>query len=137
MKKINMDMLTFISNIINSLSWPIATIVLVWLLKAPLSKLLLLIVKIKFKDLEIWFKEEMQSIKSEVSSQELPKISEEEDSHIKEIAQKTPVLAILNAWKDLEKTIYNKLKELFPKGSLQLTRLTPDRACTELFLTNK
>ena len=130
-----MDIVTFLSQLINSLSWPIVTIILVIYLRKPLSKLLLLIVRIKFKDLDIWFRDEIASIKSETPINELPEIPIDENRKIKELAQRQPVQAVLNAWQNLEKIIYDKLKELFPKESLQYQRLTPDRAYTELFLT--
>jgi hypothetical protein len=74
-----MDILTFFTHLVDFLAWPIVAIILVILLRSPISKLLLLIVKIRYNDLEIWFSKEMASIKSEVSNQELPNLTKEEE----------------------------------------------------------
>ena len=47
-----MDTLTFISKIVDALAWPGATIIIVFLLKQPLAKILLIISHLKYKDLE-------------------------------------------------------------------------------------
>jgi hypothetical protein len=130
-----MDILTFLTQLVNSLAWPIVAVVLVLLLRSPISKLLLLIAKIKYKDLEVWFSKEMAIIKAEASNKELPNLTEEEDRIAKKLIQDSPVQAVLIAWNSLEKAIYEKLKELFPQNSVQYQRLTPDRAFTELMLT--
>ncbi|MGA2678969.1 MAG: hypothetical protein ABSF37_06675 [Sedimentisphaerales bacterium] len=130
-----MDILTFLTHLVDSLVWPIVAIILVILLRSPISKLLLLIVKIRYNDLEIWFSKEMASIKSEVPNQELPNLTKEEEQNAKKLIQESPVHAVLTAWNSLEKAIYEKLKELFPQNSLQYQKLAPERAFTDLMLT--
>lgn len=129
-----MDYLSFFSEIIKSIAWPLTVFFLVLLLRSPLSNLIQLIFKIKYKDLEIWFNQEIAGIKSEIPPEEIAPAKEkriEEDEKIKT----SPVHSMLKSWQEIEQTIYTKFKELFPPDSLQYKRLTPERAYNELLLS--
>ena len=57
-----MDILTFISNLIDAAVWPAAVIFLVFLLRSPLGRLLPLVSSLKYKDLELQFGNRLKEI---------------------------------------------------------------------------
>ena len=50
-----MDKLTFISNLIDSITWPLLAVIGLFVLRKPISKLIPQIQKLKFRDLEAEF----------------------------------------------------------------------------------
>lgn len=130
-----MDTLGFISQIVQSFAWPIVVVVIAFLFKRPLSQLVLIAEKIKYKDLEIVFKKELAVAKSTTSGRELPDLTDRDRVMVEQETRQSPTQAILTAWRDIEETIYRKLKELLPLESPQSKRLTPARAYNELWLT--
>ncbi len=50
-----MDTLEFIASIIDSLAWPLAIVVLIFILRMPLGKLIPFLERLKFKGLELDF----------------------------------------------------------------------------------
>jgi len=63
-----MNILTFISDIVSSLAWPVTTIVLVALLRRPIVDLIPLLKKLKYKELELEFSQEISELKYEVET---------------------------------------------------------------------
>lgn len=63
-----MDVLTFISELIKSLAWPVAIIILVILLRKPIVELIPLLRRLKYKDLELEFSQEVTELKAEVEA---------------------------------------------------------------------
>jgi len=57
-----MDWLTFVTKIIESLAWPVSIVVIVLILKKPISALLPLLRNLKYKDLELSFGEELKKV---------------------------------------------------------------------------
>tara|TARA_R110001599_G_scaffold305926_4_gene512350 strand:- start:903 stop:1460 length:558 start_codon:yes stop_codon:yes gene_type:complete len=99
-----MDNLTFISNSITALSWPIATIVIVTLLRSEVSSLLGRIKKIKHKNSEIDLASEINDI-AKSADQVLNKPSSEktpEQERIGRLAEDSPRGAILDSWLSIE-----------------------------------
>ncbi len=87
-------------NALTDLKWPIALVVIAVLLKTPLSKLLVLISKIKYKGLEIFFNNKMDAIRSEIPPEEL-EIDEKnalESSVGGEISDMSPLNRISESW---------------------------------------
>jgi hypothetical protein len=62
-----MDALTFISEIVKALAWPTAIVVLVSLLKKPIVELVPLMKKLKYKELELEFSQEVMALKEETT----------------------------------------------------------------------
>lgn len=58
-----MDGFTFTSEIIKAVAWPTAVIALVFLLRKPIIELAPLMKKLKYKELELEFSQEMQTFK--------------------------------------------------------------------------
>ncbi len=102
-----MDNLTFISNSITALAWPIATIVIVILLRSEVSSLLGRIKKIKHKDSEIDLADEVSdAVKS--ADKVLSKSAAEktpEQERIGRLAEDSPRGAILDSWLSIEEAI--------------------------------
>ena len=61
-----MDTLTFISNLIESVAWPLAILLIIFLMKDDLSRLLLNIKRFKHKDTEIDFEMAVHEVSQEL-----------------------------------------------------------------------
>lgn len=62
-----MDELTFASELVKALAWPTATIVLATTLRKPIMGLIPLMRKLKYKELELEFSQEVHALKAEAS----------------------------------------------------------------------
>lgn len=99
-----MDTLT---NIVGILAWPVTTIIVVMLMRSPLSELIPTLKKLKYKDLEVEFEREANKILSE-AERDLPEIPEIpkpeiEDSGIRFSRRRLePASEILESWRSLE-----------------------------------
>ena len=105
-----MDIYSFITNILNAIAWPVSIFFVAFILRKPLSKLLLLLQKIKYKDLEFTFNEKVGKLSNvKKLSPELVKIETEpsKEEKILKLAEKSPKEAILKSWLDLETTAKN------------------------------
>lgn len=103
-----MSILEWTSKLVDSLAWPITTIVIVVLLKKPISNALLTISKLKFKDLEVDFTKEKEAVKEaaqklQEKESRLPKSYKEPAflSEARQIAGLSPDSAIMLTWKNL------------------------------------
>jgi len=99
-----MDALTFLSNMVESLAWPVTVIVAVIVLKKPLEKLLPTIRKFQYKDLNLEFGELARQAEAI-----LPKTTQVTIEHMKvpitalrEVADISPRAAIMEAWRSVE-----------------------------------
>lgn len=101
-----MDGFTFTSEVIKALAWPVSVTLLVFLLRKPIIELVPLMKKLKYKELELEFSQEIQALKLEAVDV-LPK------SQVKSPARLGPSLAldlvsysthaaIIEAWIELE-----------------------------------
>jgi hypothetical protein len=102
-----MDNLTFISNSITALVWPIATVVIVILLRSEISSLLGRIKKIKHKDSEIDLAGEVSDVvksADKILSKSLPERAPEQE-RIGRLAEDSPRGAILDSWLYIEEAM--------------------------------
>jgi len=118
-----MDKFTFISKIIESLAWPITVITLILILRIPLGNLLLLLRKLKYKDLELEFSEKLEQLEEKVEKAELPLptpsfperiipgVSSEARKSLRQLAVTVPRAAIGEAWRQLEFAIRGALEK--------------------------
>ncbi|WP_018863989.1 hypothetical protein [Thioalkalivibrio sp. ARh3] len=100
-----MDVLTFIAEFIKAIAWPLAFVFAVYLLKAPLTSLIPLMQRVKFKDLEVSFGQEVAALKEEAEESLGPahaplKVSPK----VVKLAEVSPRAAVLEAWLDVEFT---------------------------------
>ena len=120
-----MDFLTFISNIIDSIAWPTSVIVLAFLFQSPLSKILESLTNLKYKDLSVNFKNELNDIEETAdqdnsleqnttsennSNIEVTKTREEE---IEQVAFISPQAAIPLAWSSVEQALLKAVNKPF------------------------
>ena len=116
-----MNTLEFFSKLIESIAWPFVFVVLILLLKEPIKNIFPFIERLKFKDFELYFRrhaeETMLSIEEVDSSTERVTI---------EKLNRSPIEAVIIAWKELEEAADKKYLELEPQ--LQKKKLGPDHA---------
>lgn len=98
-----MDWLTFVAALTSHLAWPIAVILSVVLLRRPLSSLLPLMTKLKWKDFELQFGKALQEVKAEaVEVLPAPKVPAALPGPIEALAQVSPRAAVIEAWLEVE-----------------------------------
>jgi len=140
-----MDCLTFISELVKNLAWPLVVFSTIFLFKDQVSTLLGLIMKIKYKDLEIELGkkklEEMQP-DARVDLRKIPKTKEEKEvAALFNLAMNSPVGAILAAWNRVEAASlkrFERYKMEFSSppqigGLLELTGLFKSAVTNDLF----
>lgn len=93
-----MDKYTFISEMTKALAWPATLIVVLLLLRKPLILLIPFMRKLKFKELEMEFSEQVQALKSEAQLDETSGI----DTPAMNILSFSTRAAVLEAWMELE-----------------------------------
>jgi len=100
-----MDIITLISKLVESLAWPVATCVLVFMLRADLGKALGNIRKLKHKDTEIDFGKEIRDASTAAAKAgELNSIDISSDS-FDELALIFPRGAVIESWLNVEKSL--------------------------------
>jgi hypothetical protein len=96
--------LTFIAELIKALAWPAVITVLAFLLKKPIRELIPLLTHLKYKDLELEFKQNMVEVKAEMQ-EELPPAPAARATGggaLVELARRSPPAAIVKAWEQVE-----------------------------------
>ncbi len=128
-----MDWLSFLASVLNSLAWPGAIVVSVFILRRALGQLLPGLNRLKYKDLEVHFGKELDEVRRELHSGAKPAIdagsdedkpsAETEESYglaqyYESIAEVSPRAAILEAWIGFETTATSSAQklELIPPG---------------------
>lgn len=105
-----MNTYEFISALVDSLAWPISLVVIIFLLRTTIQKLLLNLSKFRFSELEIDFSKELEEITDNLvttSDQQ-----SEKDTDITEIAKLNPRSAILTSFYKIEHEINEVIKRL-------------------------
>lgn len=103
-----MDWLTFIAQLINALAWPITVLIIILILRRPLSELFPLVRSLRFQGIELDFGRQVQALANEAHS-ELTRLrgildsGEAERAQWVEMAQVSPRAAVLESWIQLEK----------------------------------
>ncbi|KAB7704017.1 hypothetical protein GBN26_00040 [Plesiomonas shigelloides] len=102
-----MDGFTFTSEIVKALAWPSTMIGLVFLLRKPIVELVPLMKKLKYKELELEFSQEVQDLKSKINDA-LPEkdnqssVSLSSTSKALDLVSYSTRAAIIEAWIELE-----------------------------------
>ncbi|MGA0611779.1 hypothetical protein [Caldimonas sp. KR1-144] len=101
-----MDTLTFIAKLAEFLAWPIATVVLVFLLRGEIKGLLRYVKKVKAGPVEAEFEREVKELKAaaEAEPQLLPppEGATPEKQMLLQLVQINPRSAVLEAWRGVE-----------------------------------
>lgn len=105
-----MDWKQFVASVISSLSWPIAVVLVVALLRASLMGLIPKIRSLKYGDLHIDLGKELDAVKAEISAQatdaeapDTPPLAPPPNTI--ELASLSPRAAVLTSWLEVEKEI--------------------------------
>ncbi len=113
----NMDILTFISKILDSVAWPTAIVFIVILLRDKIGIVLTEYqnLKVKYKDIEVNLNKTMESVerKVEIAAKE-ENISLEiiESPKLMKLAKYSPRAAILESWIEFEELLYSLLEKV-------------------------
>lgn len=101
-----MNLLEFTSDIVDSLAWPVAIVVIASILKRPLIELIPLLRKLKYKELELEFSETLKAIDDEIpQTVESLGIENSELQRLLELADFAPTAAVYEAWAKVEVAI--------------------------------
>lgn len=113
-----MNWLEFFAAIVEALAWPSAVVFLVLLLREPISRLVPLLERLKYKDLELEFGRRLEAAKSEAEalpptpSEALPSAHESEFiERISTLAATSPRAGVLEAWREVEETAASAARE--------------------------
>jgi uncharacterized protein YutE (UPF0331/DUF86 family) len=102
-----LDWLTFITELIKSLIWPLTVLVIVILLRKPIAGLIPLLQRIRYKDIELEFGRQIREVRAE-ANEELPPPKKAEDAieqaadPLFELARVSPRASVLEAWRQVE-----------------------------------
>jgi Sec-independent protein translocase protein TatA len=107
-----MDSLTFIAELVKALAWPMSIVLMVFLLRHVLRDLLPSLRKLKYKEFEAEFSEELAKAELQAEQAKLPSpeqaveiassMSEPVNEKYKRLAEIAPRVAIMEAWRDVE-----------------------------------
>jgi hypothetical protein len=118
-----MDLLTFVAECVKALAWPGSVLVIVLILRRPLTQLLPLLQRIKWKDFEAEFGEGLQEAKNSVQVVLAPEDTRllpapEEQGRLAKLAELSPRAAILEAWTTLEAEAIQYARTHYEVGGL-------------------
>ncbi len=120
-----MDGLTFVSELVKALSWPLLVLVFILVMRRPLGNLISFIERLKYKDFELQFRRQLQTIKEEVPVElQLGEERTSEEVIYIEIAQKSPRAAISEVWRKIELVAINKLRHLLSEEEQKSRKLS-------------
>ena len=110
-----MDWLTFISKLIEFTAWPVASVLLVLLLRQEIKALLPHVKKLKAGPVEAEFEREVKELQREASTQPapvpLPEGLTAERQMLFQLVQVNPRSAILEAWRGIEEAALRLVQE--------------------------
>jgi len=110
-----MDWKTFIANIISSTAWPAAFVIVVVILKQPITKILSYLTKVKYKDVELEFSQAVRELRKE-TEEALPEFVEKrseieiDSAEIIKLAEVAPRAAVIEAWRKVDNEAQECLK---------------------------
>lgn len=97
-----MTWLAFIAELVKALAWPVATLVIIIILRKPLLALLPLLTKFKWKDFEFEFGKQIAEAQAEASTKLPPTTQTAKASlaagPLHALVQTSPRAAVLEAW---------------------------------------
>jgi lipopolysaccharide biosynthesis regulator YciM len=125
-----MDTLTFLSELIKSIAWPVTSIILVFLLRKPIIELVPLMKKLKYKELELEFSQEVMALKSETkevsSSSSDGRKAYLASSKALELVQVSTRAAIIEAWVEVEAIALEVALSFWNQPVTEATRTLPN-----------
>ncbi|WP_217900125.1 hypothetical protein [Noviherbaspirillum humi] len=121
-----MDILTFISELAKALAWPAAVVFLAFMLKNPLTELIPLLRRLKYKELEMEFAKEVADLKASVAAPEPTPVegvvSKPTDGRLLQLANFSPRAAIMEAWIEVETAANEVASSFWNQGPSEIMR---------------
>ncbi|ABV38696.1 conserved hypothetical protein [Shewanella sediminis HAW-EB3] len=96
-----MDWMQFVVALADKLAWPVVLVFGVITLKGPISKLIPLAKKLKFKDLEVEFGQELKAISQKVEGA-FPALKQDRKIVLIATANHLPNSAVIEAWDEVD-----------------------------------
>lgn len=135
-----MDILQFFAAIVSAVAWPASVVTLVVLLRRPLSQILTMLTKLRYKDLELDFGRELKQIEEQAKAIEVlpsqvravggPKEPEELLAEAERLVEEFPEPAVAVAWSAVEDHLARAAERL--SGSTIDRRQPPSRVIRSL-----
>ncbi|MCL6264383.1 hypothetical protein [Craterilacuibacter sp. RT1T] len=107
-----MDMLTFLSKLVEAIAWPVVAVICLFSLKEQLLQLSPLLRRLKYKEFEAEFGEGVREVSEKLTEKEISSTiststeeitaSENTRNHLIRLAEIAPRAAILEAWLKIE-----------------------------------
>lgn len=101
-----MTVLEFVASLVSSLAWPSVVVIAIVLLRGPITILLPLLRRLKYKEIEVEFAETIRDLREDVDA--LPQVPGgaplrvPEEEKLLKMAAVSPRAAVLEAWRLLE-----------------------------------
>jgi hypothetical protein len=90
-----MDILTFISQVVHSLAWPIVVVIFIWIIRIPIRNLISKFkdIKLEYKDVElkIQLQTDLVELKSKVGVEDNELVKEKIDAMLKKLEDNSKV----------------------------------------------
>jgi hypothetical protein len=96
-----MNWMEFTVQVFDKLAWPVVILICVFSLKRPISKLIPLAKKLKFKDLEVEFGQELKAITQKAEGA-FPELKYDKKSLLIAAANNLPNSAVIQAWEAVD-----------------------------------
>jgi hypothetical protein len=131
-----MDVLSFIASVVGSVAWPAAAVMVVFVFRESIAKLLPELHKLKYKDMELEFGKRIAEVKQELEDRpkpkELPEHAKGEappepggtTAYYRSLAEVSPRAAILEAWLGFELVANSAIKRLQPGPRLRMASMS-------------
>lgn len=118
-----MDWLTFTSNIINSIAWPLTVVFGIYIMRDKVGELLPRLKRFKHKDTEVEFVQAVEELaqerdQGEQAAPQEPKSDEliEQFDFLMKLANVSPRSAVLESFRTLETAAAKKAAQLYPES---------------------
>ena len=98
-----MTWLELLANVVDSVAWPVALVILALLLRKPLAALLPNIKQLRYGQLEVHFGEEIAAVRETAGDEDYSQLVVTDT--IVRLAKESPRAAIMDTWVDVEKSI--------------------------------
>jgi hypothetical protein len=131
-----MDWFEFIASLVNSLAWPGAAVALVLILRKPLSGIIPLLQRLKYKHLELEFGKRVEEV-SEKLVATIPRptlryVPSPSESRAIQLAEVSPRAAVMDAWREVERAVIGAAERNDLSTGKERGKVTPLRAIRSL-----
>jgi hypothetical protein len=119
-----MDRLTFITDLVKSLAWPITAVAIAFGFRRHIALLLSNVSGFRYKDFEVQFGQRIEELKAEADRAKLPPAPEERRAleatpapprelfYLTELVEIAPKSAVIEAWREVERAASDTARRL-------------------------